>query len=98
LREANEHLEQRVRDRTADLQRLNTELQSFTYSVSHDLRAPIRHIDGYARLLEEKDRDRLTDEGRRFLNTIRSSAQRMGGLIDDLLRLSRLGRETLRPA
>jgi PAS domain S-box-containing protein len=98
LLEAKETLEQRVRARTEELERLNAELRSFTYSVSHDLRAPIRHIDGFVRLLEERDGPRLSAEGRRYLETVRASAQRMGALIDDLLRLSRLGRETLRPA
>lgn len=98
LLEAKNLLEQRVRERTAELERANAELQAFTYSVSHDLRAPIRHIDGFARLLEEKEGPALSDEGRRFVATIRGSAQRMGALIDDLLRLSRLGRDTVRPA
>lgn len=97
LLEAKNTLEQRVEERTADLQRLNAELQSFTYSVSHDLRAPIRHIDGFARMLEEREALTLSPDGRRYLATMRSSAQRMGALIDDLLRLSRLGRDTLHP-
>jgi light-regulated signal transduction histidine kinase (bacteriophytochrome) len=98
LVEAKNTLEQRVHERTADLERLNAELQSFTYSVSHDLRAPIRHIDGFARMLEEREAAALSPEGKRYLATIRNSANRMGALIDDLLRLSRLGRDTLRAA
>src|SRR5262249_39147807 len=78
---ARNQLEDRVAARTADLERANKELQAFTYSVSHDLRAPLRHIDGFARLLEEQHVAALTDEGRRHLATVRASAQRMGLLI-----------------
>jgi PAS domain S-box-containing protein len=97
LIEAYRSMERRVHERTAELERANTELQAFTYTVSHDLRAPVRHIDGFARLLEERENGAMSAEGKRLLTTIRQSAKRMGNLIDDLLRLSRLGRETLRP-
>ena len=70
-------------------------LDSFSYSVSHDLRAPLRAIDGFSRMLEEDYAQRLDDEGRRFLATIRESALRMGQLIEDLLQLSRLGRKPI---
>jgi signal transduction histidine kinase len=83
-----ERLEERVQERTA-------ELESFTYSVSHDLRTPLRAIDGYTRILKEDHADQLDDEGRRLLNVVYDSAQTMGDLIDDLLTLSRLGRRDL---
>jgi signal transduction histidine kinase len=79
-------LEAKVRERTA-------ELESFSYSVSHDLRAPLRAIDGYARMLEEDYAGRLDDEARRLLGVVRGNAIRMGQLIDDLLTFSRLGRQ-----
>jgi PAS domain S-box-containing protein len=83
-----EQLEERVQERTE-------ELESFTYSVSHDLRTPLRAIDGYTRILREEHADQLDDEGRRLLSVIYDSAQTMGDLIDDLLTLSRLGRREM---
>jgi len=88
VQEQRERLEERVRERTA-------ELESFTYSVSHDLRTPLRAIDGYTRILKEEHADQLDDEGRRLLDTVYESTQTMGTLIDDLLTLSRLGRREM---
>jgi signal transduction histidine kinase len=91
-----EELELRVAERTAELQTANKELDAFSYSVSHDLRAPLRAVDGYARMLEEDYAGRLDAEGNRLLGVVRASSQQMGRLIDDLLAFSRLGREQLR--
>jgi signal transduction histidine kinase len=90
-----EELEQRVRERTSELQTANKELESFSYSVSHDLRAPLRAIDGYALMLAEDCGAQLDAEGRRLLGVIRTSAERMGRLIDDLLNFSQVGRRPL---
>jgi signal transduction histidine kinase len=98
IAEWNEKLEARVRDRTAQLERVNQEMESFSYSVSHDLRAPLRAVDGYARLLEEEHAGALDADARRLLTVVRDEARRMGVLIDDLLDFSRLGRQTLRPS
>jgi PAS domain S-box-containing protein len=88
----NAELEQRVTQRTAELEAANRELESFSYSVSHDLRAPLRAVDGFSQAVLEDYGPQLPAEGRRCLQTIREGAQRMGRLIDDLLTLSRLGR------
>ena len=86
-------LEETVRQRTGALVAANKELESFSYSVSHDLRAPLRAIDGYARMLEEDHAPRLDGEGRRLLGVVRDNATRMGRLVDDLLAFSRLSRQ-----
>lgn len=91
----NAELEERVKERTAQLESTNKELESFSYSVSHDLRAPLRAIDGYSQMLEEDYRDRLDDEGRRLLTVVRRESGKMGLLIDDLLAFSRLGRNPI---
>jgi PAS domain S-box-containing protein len=88
----NEELEQRVIERTAQLEAANKELEAFAYSVSHDLRAPLRAIDGYTRILTEDYKPSLGTEGKRVCDIIQSEAHRMGGLIDDLLTFSRFGR------
>jgi len=87
-----EHLEELVEQRTTELTNINQELESFSYSVSHDLRAPLRHIDGFSQVLQEDYAEQLDKEGQQQLQRIRNSAQRMGQLIDDLLILSRASR------
>lgn len=88
-------LERHVTERTAQLQAANEELEAFSYSVSHDLRAPLRGIDGFSRLLLEEYAAQLAPGGQRYLDRIRENAQRMGRLIDDLLQFSRLGRQPI---
>jgi light-regulated signal transduction histidine kinase (bacteriophytochrome) len=89
-------LEQRVRDRTAGLETANRELEAFSYAVSHDLRAPLRHIDGFAQMLVEDSGESLDDKARERITRIRSSTHRMGQLIEDLLSLSRTTQTALR--
>jgi signal transduction histidine kinase len=91
----NASLEQRVAARTAELAAANKELESFSYSVSHDLRAPLRSIDGFSRIVLEDYAPKLDADGRDSLNRIRAAAQRMGQLIDDMLNLSRISRAEL---
>lgn len=92
----NLELEQRVRDRTAQLESANCELESFSYSVSHDLRAPLRSLDGFSQAILEEYSDQLDEKGKDYLGRIRLASQRMGHLIDDMLKLSRLTRSEMR--
>ena len=92
----NSELEQRIHDRTAQLEIVNTELEAFSHSVSHDLRAPLRHINGFAEILKEEFYDQLPEKARSYLNTIEDAAKKMNRLIDDLLNLSRTNRTELK--
>lgn len=95
IRKLNSELEQRVRDRTARLEQANKELEAFSFSVSHDLRAPLRAIDGFSRAVVEDYGDKLDDQGRHFLEMLSDNAARMNRLIDDILSFSRMGRREI---
>jgi light-regulated signal transduction histidine kinase (bacteriophytochrome) len=92
----NAELETRVRQRTMELASVNAELEAFAYSVSHDLRGPVRAMDGFSQALLDDYGDRLDGEAHDFLKRIRAGSQRMGNLIDDLLKLSRVSRAELK--
>jgi len=98
VRRLNAELDQRVRQRTAELEHINEELEAFSYSVSHDLRAPLRHASGFATLLHKRIADKLDDTAAHYLRQISDACTRMGKLIDDLLDFSRTSRAELRQA
>jgi signal transduction histidine kinase len=96
VRQLNEELEQRVIERTRQLEAANKELEAFAYSVSHDLRAPLRSIDGFSQVILEDYAGKLDAEGEDYLHRLRAASQRMGHLIDDMLKLSRVTRGSMR--
>ena len=96
VRELNDHLGKRVKQRTAELEEMNRELEAFSYSVSHDLRAPLRHLDGFSRILQQTYGPQLPEDAQHYLERIRGAAKHMSELVEDLLRLARVGRQTTR--
>jgi len=95
IRKLNKELEKRVKERTFQLEVANKELEAFAYSVSHDLRSPLRGIDGFSQVLLEEYQDKIDDQGKNYLHRVRSATQRMGQLIDDILKISRVSRSEM---
>jgi signal transduction histidine kinase len=96
VKQLNADLGRRVRQRTAELEDMNRELEAFSYSVSHDLRAPLRHLDGFSRILQQTYGQQLPEGAQHYLERIRSAAKHMSELVEDLLQLARVGRHTTR--
>ena len=96
IRDLNRDLERKVLERTRQLEEVNRELEAFSYSVSHDLRAPLRSIDGFSQILAKKMDDKLDESERDYMDRVRRASQRMGQLIDDLLRLARVTRSQIK--
>lgn len=94
IRRLNSDLEERVEQRTQELKEANQELEAFSYSVSHDLRAPLRHMDGFSRILQQEYGTQLPEDARHYLDRVRSATTHMSNLVEDLLQLSRLGRQS----
>jgi light-regulated signal transduction histidine kinase (bacteriophytochrome) len=95
LNEFNQNLEQKVKERTTQLESVNKELEAFSYSISHDLRAPLRGIIGFTAILEEDYGNKLDEEAKRITGIIKNNTLKMGHLIDDLLTFSRMGRQDI---
>src|SRR5262249_11204312 len=96
VRDLNTHLGRRVKQRTAELEEMNRELEAFSYSVSHDLRAPLRHLDGFSRILQQTYGPQLPEGAQHYLERIRTAANHMSELVEDLLQLARVGRQATR--
>ena len=97
IRELNRNLELRVHQRTTELEETNKELEDFVYSISHDLRAPLRSISGFAQIIDRRHKASLNEEGHHYFDNIIKASSQMGDLIDDLLKFSRLGRKAIKP-
>jgi light-regulated signal transduction histidine kinase (bacteriophytochrome) len=96
VRELNDYLGRRVKQRTAELEEMNRELEAFSYSVSHDLRAPLRHLNGFSQILQQTYGPQLPEGALHYLGRIRSAAKHMSELVEDLLTLARVGRQATR--